>query len=53
LRRENVRYVIVHDDKKYPGWERIRIVERLLFLDLKRLGDFHDGWGVGTVMELK
>jgi hypothetical protein len=53
LRRENVRYVIVHDDKKTPGWERIRIVERLLLLGLTRLGDFHDGWGVGTVMELK
>jgi hypothetical protein len=53
LRRENVRYVIVHDDKKFPDWERIRIVERLLVLGLARLGDFHDGWGVGTVMELK
>ena len=53
LRRENVRYVIVHDDNKFPDWERIRVVERLLFLDLKRLGDFQDGWGVGTVMELK
>jgi hypothetical protein len=50
LRRENVRYVIVHDDKK---WERLRIVERLLALNLTRLADFHDGWGVGTVMELK
>ncbi len=53
LRRENVRYVIVHDDNKFPDWERIRVVERLLSLGLKRLGDFKDGWGVGTVMELK
>ena len=53
LRRENVRYVIVHDDKTFPDWDRRRVVERLLFLDLKRLGDFNDGWGVGTVMELK
>ena len=53
LGRESVRYVIVHDDKKTPGWERIQIVERLLLLGLTRLGDFHDGWGVGTVMELK
>ena len=37
LRRENVRYVIVHDDNKFPDWERIRVVERLLFLGLKRL----------------
>ena len=50
LRRENVRYVIVHDDQR---WDRIRIVERLVFLGLARAGDFHDGWGVGTVMELK
>jgi hypothetical protein len=53
LRRENVRYVIVHDDETFSGWERIPIVERLLFLGLRRLGDFPDGWGVGTVMELK
>ena len=53
LRRENVRYVIVHDDDKFPDWDRIRVVERLLSLDLKGLGDFKDGWGVGTVMELK
>jgi len=53
LRRENVRYVIVHDDKTFSGWERIPIVERLLSLGLARLGDFPDGWGVGTVMELK
>lgn len=53
LRRENVRYVIVHDDNKFPDWERIRVVERLMSLDLKRLGDYKDGWGVGTVMELK
>jgi hypothetical protein len=53
LRRENVRYVIVHDDNKFPDWDRIRVVERLLSLDLKGLGDFKDGWGVGTVMELK
>ena len=53
LGRESVRYVIVHDDKNTPGWERSRVVERLLSLGLTRLGDFHDGWGVGTVMELK
>jgi hypothetical protein len=55
LRRENVRYVIVHDDEddKAPGWERVQVVERLLALGLTRLGDFQDGWGVGTVMELK
>jgi hypothetical protein len=52
LRRENVRYVIVHDDG-YPKGERVRIVERLLRLGLTRLADFHDGWSIGTVMELK
>ena len=52
LRRENVRYVIVHEDG-YPAGERIRIVDRLLALGLARLGDFEDGWSVGTVMELR
>jgi hypothetical protein len=52
LRRENVKYVIVHDDG-YPDGERVRIVGRLLSLDLTRLGDFEDGWSIGTIMELK
>jgi hypothetical protein len=52
LKRENVRYVVVHEDG-YPAGERLRIVERLLVLGLTRLGDFEDGWSVGTVMELK
>jgi hypothetical protein len=52
LRRENVRFVIVHEDG-YPEGERVRIVERLLRLGLTRLADFDDGWGIGTVMELK
>ena len=52
LKRENVRYVIVHDDG-YPEGERLRMVERLLRLGLARLADFDDGWGIGTVMELK
>jgi hypothetical protein len=52
LRRENVKYVIVHEDG-YPDGERVRIVGRLLRLGLKRLADFDDGWSVGTVMELK
>jgi hypothetical protein len=52
LRREDVRYVIVHDDG-YPEGERLRIVERLIGLGLTRLGDFDDGWGNGTVMEMK
>jgi hypothetical protein len=52
LRREHVKYVIVHDDG-YPVGERVRIVERLLDLGVTRLADFNDGSGVGTVMELK
>jgi hypothetical protein len=43
----------VRSGNTFSGWERIPIVERLLFLGLTRLGDFPDGWGVGTVMELK
>ena len=52
LKRENVRYVIVHDDG-YPEGERVRIVERLLRLGLARLADFEDGWSIGTVLELQ
>ena len=52
LRREHVRYVIVHDDG-YPVGERVRIVEGLLRLGLTPLADFNDGWGIGTLMELR
>jgi hypothetical protein len=52
LRREGVKYVIVHDDG-YPLGERARIVERLLQLGLVPLADFNDGWGIGTLMELR
>ena len=52
LRRENVKYVIVHDDG-YPSGQRARIVERLAALNLARVADFDDGWGIGTLMELK
>ena len=51
LRRENVRYVIVHDDG-YPEGERLRIVERLTRSGLKWLADYDDGWGRGTLLEL-
>lgn len=52
LRRENVRYVIVHEDG-YPAGDRVRVVERLRELDVVRIGDFRDGWGVGTLMEMQ
>jgi hypothetical protein len=52
LRSEGVRYVIVHADG-YPPGERVRIVERLLQLGLKGLGEFEDGWSMGTIMELQ
>jgi hypothetical protein len=52
LRREHVKYIVVHDDG-YPEGERLRIVDRLMRLDLRRLGDYEDGWGSGTVMEMK
>ena len=51
LRREGVRYVIVHADG-YPPGERLRIVERLLLLGLSRHADFDDGWNIATLMEL-
>ena len=52
LKREGVRYVVVHSDG-YPPGKRQLIVERLLKLGLVRLGDFEDGWSVGTVLELR
>jgi hypothetical protein len=52
LRRENVKYVIVHDDG-YPKGERPRLVERLLLLGVALVGEFNDGFGIGTLMELK
>ena len=52
LRRENVKYVIVHEEGYLPG-ERARIVERLLRLGAIPLSDLNDGWGVGTLLEMK
>jgi hypothetical protein len=52
LGREHVRYVVVHDDG-YLGGERGRIVERLEALNLIRVADFDDGWGIATLMEMK
>ncbi len=51
LRRENVRYIVVHDDG-YPAGERLRIVGSLVDLGLTRLADYDDGWGMGTVLEM-
>ena len=52
LRRERVRYVVVHADG-YPPGERERIVERLLLLGLTHVAEFEDGWSVGTIMEVR
>jgi hypothetical protein len=52
LRRDNVRYIIVHENG-HPEWDRLRIVERLLLLGVTRLADFDDGWNVATLMELR
>ncbi|CAN5859295.1 hypothetical protein BH18ACI5_BH18ACI5_19560 [soil metagenome] len=52
LKREEVRYLIIHDDG-YPEGERLRIVEELMALGVKRLADFEDGWSLGTLMELQ
>lgn len=51
LRREHVRYIIVHEDG-YRDGERIRIVERLRELGVVPIGEFRDGWGVGSLMEM-
>jgi len=51
LRRDNVRYVIVHDDG-YGRAERLRIVDDLMQSGLKWLADYDDGWGSGTLLEL-
>jgi hypothetical protein len=52
LKRENVRYVIIHEDG-YPDGARQRIVQQLLALGVKPLADFNDGWNVATLMELQ
>lgn len=52
LRRENVKYLIVHEDG-YPDGERVRVIERLVRLGVTPLADLHDGWSAGTLMELK
>jgi len=52
LRRENTRYLIIHEDG-YPEGERLRIVNRLLTLGTRRIADFQDGWGLATLMELQ
>ena len=52
LRRENARYLIIHEDG-YPQGARQHIVERLLTLGARRLSDFQDGWGLATLMELQ
>ena len=52
LRREGVKYVVVHADG-YPPGERTRIVERLIELGLTPVGDYEDGWSIGTVMQLQ
>lgn len=51
LRREHVKYIVVHDDG-YPEGERLRIVDRLETLGLRHLAEYDDGWGRGTVMEM-
>ena len=52
LKRENVRYVVIHEDG-YPEGARQQIVQQLLALGVKPLGDFRDGWSVATLMELQ
>lgn len=52
LRRDNVRYVVVHEDG-YRAGERLRIVERLIALGVTPLAELEDGWSVGTLMELR
>jgi hypothetical protein len=52
LRRENVRYVIIHEDG-YPDGARQQIVRQLLALGVKHVSDFKDGWSVATLMELQ
>ena len=51
LRREHVRYIVV-TLSGYPEGERPRIVDRLETLGLRHLGEYDDGWGRGTVMEM-
>jgi hypothetical protein len=52
LRRDNVRYIIVHEAED-PKWHRRQVVERLLLLGVTRLAEFDDGWNKATLMELR
>ena len=52
LRRENVRYVIIHDEGD-SDTARLRMVEHLLALGVRPLGEFADGWSRATLMELQ
>jgi len=47
-----VRYVIIHDEGDSDA-ARLRRVERLLALGVRPLGEFADGWGRATLMELQ
>ena len=52
LRRENVTYVIVHEDG-YRAGEYAQVLEHLLRLGLTPVAEGPDGWGAGTLMKLK
>lgn len=52
LRRDGVRYVVVHADGYLPG-EYPRVLEQLTKLGLARMAEFVDGWSVATMMELR
>jgi hypothetical protein len=51
LRRDGVRYVVVHADG-YPPGAREQMAERLVRLGVKHVGNFEDGWSVGSIMDL-
>jgi hypothetical protein len=54
LRAAGVRYVIIHSGGYRTPEERARVVEALAFeFNLAHLGDFDDGWGVGTVFSMR
>lgn len=53
LRRDGVRYIIVHSDG-YSRHERQRVIRALgLDYQLAHLGTFDDGWGEGAVFSLR
>ena len=52
LRRDGVRYVVVHEGSYIPVAQSVQIMTALTMEGLKPLTRLHDGWAAATVFEL-